>query len=214
MLQYDKLHFAILFIGASSLISKWIKILGQGYWWGQPSWGVEIFFIYYKGVKGVSYCYIISKSPSHVYFSGTFGQAWLSRHLPSGHLCVVKSVATRGLSEKDKEQALNEVSVLARCRHVNVIRYRDAFVTMTTLNIAMEYADKGEACSKYKLVDDKDEGCPKYKLATGKGEGCSKYKLVTGNGEGCSKYKLATGKDEGCSNYKLVAGNDEGCSKL
>lgn len=33
--------------------------------------------------------------------------------------------------------------MLARCKHVNIIRYREAFVHQGVLNIAMEFADGG-----------------------------------------------------------------------
>lgn len=49
-----------------------------------------------------------------------------------------------GLSEKDKLQSLVEVEALARCRHVNIIRYREAFVDKGNLCIIMEYGDLGE----------------------------------------------------------------------
>ena len=48
------------------------------------------------------------------------------------------------LNEKERQQTLTEVEVLARCRHVNVIRYREAFLEDATLNIVMSYADGGE----------------------------------------------------------------------
>ena len=38
-----------------------------------------------------------------------------------------------------------QVTVLSRCRHVNIIRYRDAYVSGTSLHIIMEYADGGES---------------------------------------------------------------------
>ena len=75
--------------------------------------------------------------------AGTFGEAWLCRYRKTGRLCAVKAVSVGALSDRERQQALNEVSVLARCRHINVIRYRDAYVSGLTLNIVMEYAEKG-----------------------------------------------------------------------
>ena len=47
------------------------------------------------------------------------------------------------MSEKAKEQSLTEVAALAKCKHLNVIRYRQAFVDKGMLKIVMEYANAG-----------------------------------------------------------------------
>jgi NIMA (never in mitosis gene a)-related kinase len=50
------------------------------------------------------------------------------------------------LSEKEKENALNEVRILASITHPNVIAYKEAFFeeATQTLCIVMEYADGGD----------------------------------------------------------------------
>lgn len=44
--------------------------------------------------------------------------------------------------------ALNEVAILGRCRHVNIVRYREAFVISSVLNIVMDYAENGDLQQK------------------------------------------------------------------
>ncbi|XP_022112000.1 serine/threonine-protein kinase Nek4-like [Acanthaster planci] len=75
---------------------------------------------------------------------GTFGLAWLARSRTSQRPYVVKEIHLAGMTEKDRNQAVNEVAILAGLKHANVVRYREAFVEEATLHIAMEYADKGD----------------------------------------------------------------------
>ena len=76
---------------------------------------------------------------------GNYGKAWLVRSRGSNRPYVVKEVNVACMSEKERDQAINEVAILARLKHVNVIRYREAFVTRAgaVLAIVMEYADRG-----------------------------------------------------------------------
>ena len=50
------------------------------------------------------------------------------------------------LNEKEKENALNEVRILASIEHENIIGYKEAFFeeSSSTLCIVMEYADGGD----------------------------------------------------------------------
>ena len=75
--------------------------------------------------------------------SGTFGRVWLVEALKSRKRYVIKEIQVSGLTQKEREQTLTEVSVLARCKHVNIVRYHDAFVHDAMLNIVMEHAEGG-----------------------------------------------------------------------
>jgi len=50
------------------------------------------------------------------------------------------------LTEKEKENALNEVRILASINHPNIVAYKEAFFeeNTQTLNIVMEFADGGD----------------------------------------------------------------------
>lgn len=54
------------------------------------------------------------------------------------------------LSEKEKENALNEVRILASIEDPNIAGYKEAFFeeSTSTLCIVMEYADGGDLQSK------------------------------------------------------------------
>ncbi len=59
---------------------------------------------------------------------------------------ALKQVKMADLSEKEKENALNEVRLLASIKHPNIIAYREAFLdeSSSSLCIIMEYANDGD----------------------------------------------------------------------
>ena len=59
---------------------------------------------------------------------------------------ALKKVKIMNLSEKEQENALNEVRILASVKHKNVISYKEAFVDQASscLCIIMEYANNGD----------------------------------------------------------------------
>jgi NIMA (never in mitosis gene a)-related kinase len=53
------------------------------------------------------------------------------------------------LSVKERENALNEVRILASIKHPNVVGYKEAFLEDEKfLNIIMDYADDGDLYQK------------------------------------------------------------------
>ncbi|XP_050409828.1 probable serine/threonine-protein kinase nek3 [Patella vulgata] len=83
--------------------------------------------------------------------SGTFGTAWLANIKSSRKKCVLKEIKVSDMTKKGIDQAIIEVTVLARCRHENIIRYLGAFIDDGCLFIAMEYAESGDLSKK---IDD------------------------------------------------------------
>ena len=75
---------------------------------------------------------------------GSFGKAWLVQSKSSQRQYVVKEIQVGNMADKDRHQAVNEVAILARLKHKNVVRYREAFVEAGTLNIVMAYANGGK----------------------------------------------------------------------
>ena len=72
-----------------------------------------------------------------------------------GQTYALKKVFMKGLSAKEKENALNEVRILASLESPYIIKYKEAFIedNPSTLCIVMEYADGGdlyEAIKKHK----------------------------------------------------------------
>jgi NIMA (never in mitosis gene a)-related kinase len=59
---------------------------------------------------------------------------------------ALKKVGIANLSSKERENALNEVRLLASVKHPNIVAYKEAFLdeTSNSLCIVMEYADDGD----------------------------------------------------------------------
>jgi len=80
---------------------------------------------------------------------GTFGEAWLVVSKTSGRFYVMKEMVTGSWENKDKEQSMNEINILASCNHVNIVRYAGAYIIHKSLVterilIIMEFADAGD----------------------------------------------------------------------
>lgn len=67
-----------------------------------------------------------------------------------GHIYALKKVKLQNLSEKEKQNALNEVRILASVNSNFVVAYKDAFYDEAEqcLGIVMEFADKGDLYQK------------------------------------------------------------------
>jgi NIMA (never in mitosis gene a)-related kinase len=77
---------------------------------------------------------------------GAFSTVHLVRKNSDGTMYAMKKVKMGKLSEKEKQNALNEVRILASIQHPNVIGYKDAFFESASGNlcIIMEHADNGD----------------------------------------------------------------------
>jgi len=78
--------------------------------------------------------------------SGSFGSVKLVRKLDDSQIFAIKTVSLGRLSQKEKDNALNEVRLLASIQIQNVIAYKASFFDQdsNSLCIAMEYADGGD----------------------------------------------------------------------
>jgi non-specific serine/threonine protein kinase/NIMA (never in mitosis gene a)-related kinase len=88
--------------------------------------------------------------------SGSFGQVYLARHKREGKHYVIKRVKTRDMEQKDLENTENEVRLLQKIRHSNIVAYKDSYVDKEQyLNIVMIYCDGGDIYSKIKANNSK-----------------------------------------------------------
>jgi NIMA (never in mitosis gene a)-related kinase len=81
---------------------------------------------------------------------GAFGSVSICKRKADGNMYAMKRVKISQLSSKERENALNEVRILASLSHPNIIGYKEAFFDedSKTLNIVMEFADDGDIESK------------------------------------------------------------------
>ena len=81
---------------------------------------------------------------------GAYSTVFKVKRMVDGNIYALKKVKLLNLSEKEKQNALNEVRILASVKSNFVISYKEAFFdeNESTLGIVMEYADKGDLYQK------------------------------------------------------------------
>ena len=90
---------------------------------------------------------------------GAYSVVYKVKRLADGKIYALKKVKLQNLSAKEKENALNEVRILASVKSTFVISYKEAFIDEKeqSLCIVMEYADKGDLYQK--ITQFKKIGC-------------------------------------------------------
>lgn len=87
--------------------------------------------------------------------SGSFGKVDLVKNTREGREYVVKRIMTRDLSDKDRENIQNEVGILQKLRHPNIVAYKDCFIEEDSFNIIMSYCEGGDMYNKIRNNDNK-----------------------------------------------------------
>ena len=84
---------------------------------------------------------------------GAYSTVYIVRRIEDDQLYALKKVKIQSLSIKEKENALNEVRILASVNSPFVISYKESFIDEKdqTLCIVMEYADEGDLFQKITL---------------------------------------------------------------
>ena len=84
---------------------------------------------------------------------GAYSTVYIVRRIEDDQLYALKKVKIQSLSTKEKENALNEVRILASVNSPFVISYKESFIDEKdqTLCIVMEYADEGDLFQKITL---------------------------------------------------------------
>ena len=96
---------------------------------------------------------------------GSFGKAYLCTSEATGSQCVIKQINVEGMTEKEKQDTLNEASILEKLDHPNIIKFLEVFTSpkpKETLNIVTEYADGGDLSEKIK--EQKNKSFPESQI--------------------------------------------------
>ena len=90
---------------------------------------------------------------------GAYSVVYKVRRKEDSKIYALKKVNLANLSQKEKENSLNEVRILASVKSTFVIAYKEAFIDESdqSLCIVMEYADKGDLYQK--IIQFKKMGC-------------------------------------------------------
>ena len=89
--------------------------------------------------------------------NGSYSEVFKVRRKEDKKLYALKKVKLKNLKEKEKQNSLNEIRILASIKSPFVISYKEAFFTEEdkSLNLVMEYADNGDLYQKIKLFKKK-----------------------------------------------------------
>ena len=90
---------------------------------------------------------------------GSYSEVYQVRRKADNNIYALKKVKLQKLKEKEKQNALNEVRILASIKSHFVISYKEAFIEESdkSLCIIMEYADRGDLYQK--ICQFKTNGC-------------------------------------------------------
>ena len=81
---------------------------------------------------------------------GSYSTVYKVRRKADLKMYALKKVKLKNLSEKEKQNALNEIRILASIKSDHVISYKEAFIEKKEqiLNLVMEFANKGDLFQK------------------------------------------------------------------
>ncbi|XP_061599731.1 serine/threonine-protein kinase Nek9 [Cololabis saira] len=86
--------------------------------------------------------------PIRILGRGAFGEATLYRRTEDNSLVVWKEVDLNALSERERRDVMNEISILSILEHNNIIAYFNHFMDKNTLLIELEYCNGGNLYDK------------------------------------------------------------------
>ena len=97
---------------------------------------------------------------------GSFGSVYKVKRKRDGKIYALKKVDMSRLNNKEKENSLNEVRILASVNCENVVSYKDAFydTESNSLCIVMEYADDGDLESKINKNEKMKQNFPEEEI--------------------------------------------------
>ena len=84
--------------------------------------------------------------------NGAYSEVFKVSRKADSKIYALKKVKLNNLKEKEKNNSLNEIRILASIKSPFVIGYKEAFITAEdkSLNLVMEYADNGDLYQKIK----------------------------------------------------------------
>ncbi|EAY14670.1 CAMK family protein kinase [Trichomonas vaginalis G3] len=75
--------------------------------------------------------------------TGSYGKVVLAKEKKSGTKYAIKKVKLSGMTVEQRQKALEEVNLLLKLNHPNIVRCYKSFIKKCTLHIVMDYVDGG-----------------------------------------------------------------------
>ena len=77
---------------------------------------------------------------------GSYGSVSKVKRKQDNQFYAIKDVNIKKLQPREREDALNEIRIMASIKHKNIVRYCDAFTEKDSLFIVMEFAGARHLC--------------------------------------------------------------------
>ncbi len=71
---------------------------------------------------------------------GSFGKVYKGRRKNTGHIVAIKFIPKKGKGEKELRNLRQEISILKKLNHENIILLLDSYETANEFCVVMEYA--------------------------------------------------------------------------
>ena len=97
---------------------------------------------------------------------GSFGTVYKVKRKTDGKIYALKKVYLNQLKEKEKQNSLNEIRILASINNKNIIQYKGSFYDNinNSLCLVMEYAEKGDLEKKITTLKKKNLYFQEYEI--------------------------------------------------
>ena len=86
---------------------------------------------------------------------GSFGVVYLAQYIKTSSLCVVKKIDFTGLSKEEIKESYNEVNILKKLDHPNIIKFIEVKPTKKYIEIITEYAERGDLYNQLNIQKEK-----------------------------------------------------------
>ena len=91
---------------------------------------------------------------------GSFGEVYLVHYIKTSTFCVMKKIDFTGLSKEEIKESYNEVNLLKKLDHPNIIKFIEVKPMKKYIEIVTEYAEKGDLYKQLTIQQEKNEHFP------------------------------------------------------
>ena len=109
---------------------------------------------------------------------GSFGVVYLAQYLKTSTLCVVKKIDFIGLSKEEIKESYNEVNLLKKLDHPNIIKFIEVNPTKKNIEILTEYAEKGDLYNQLNIQKEKKTYFPEKIIIDWLIQSCQALKYI------------------------------------
>ena len=109
---------------------------------------------------------------------GSFGVVYLVHHIKTSSFCVMKKIDLTNLSKEEIKESYNEVNILKKLDHPNIIKFIEVKPMKKYIEIVTEFAEKGDLYKQLKLQQEKNEHFPEKVIIDWLIQTCQALKYV------------------------------------